>query len=232
MIWRSIRDNVRQLGPVNALLYLIDRALCSISCERARLFRYLLVAQPVPAKPGEGLRPSVVSPVREVASNDPIVAHFPRPPEVIAQRFENGARCYAAEVRERFAGYLWLSFDGYDEDEVRCRYEFTVPEVSAWDFDVYVVPEFRMGRTFVRLWDTANRELAAWGVHWSFSRISAFNPGSMAAHRRMGMYRLFAATFLCLGPVQLALLGVAPYVHLGWSPESKPVVRLRAPRSQ
>ena len=228
MIGRVLRENFEQLGPLNGMLYLLDRIFCVVSRDRARLYRYLLVAQPVSAQ-NNGLRTSAASPVQEITRDDPMIADFPRPPEVIAQRFDTGARCFAAEVRDRFAGYLWLSFDGYDEYEVRCRYEFASPDVSAWDFDVYVVPEFRMGRTFVRLWNMANREMATRGVHWSFSRISVFNPGSMAAHRRMGMNALFTATFLCLGPLQFALIGAAPYIHIGWSAQSRPVVRLQVP---
>ena len=231
-VWRSISDNLHQLGVVNGLLYLLDRALRALSGDRARVIRYLLVAQPVPADQGEGLRPSAASPVREIVSTDPAVQYFPRPPAVIAHRFETGATCYVAEVRGRFAGFLWLAFGGYDEDEVRCRYEFAEPETSVWDYDVYVEPDFRLGRTFGRLWEAANRNLAASGIRWSFSRISAFNAGSLAAHRRMGMRTLFTATFICLGPLQLALVGAAPFVHLGWSAASRPVLRLRPDQAQ
>ena len=226
ILWQSIRENFRQLGALNASLYLADRLLRSISGNRARLVRYLLVAQPVPAQFADSVRPSSASPVREVCSDDPVVKCFPRPPAVIAQRFASGALCYVAEVRGRFAGFLWIAFRGYEEDEVRCRYEFTDPESSAWDYDVYVEPYFRLGRTFARLWDTANRRLAAGGVRWTFSRISAFNASSLAAHRRMGLQILFSATFVCLGPLQIMLAGVPPFVHLGWTDASRPVLRL------
>lgn len=228
--WYAIRDSFRQLGGWNASLYLADRLLRAASGNRVRLIRYLLVAQPVPALPMDSVRPSSTSPVHEVGSGHPMVERFPRPSEVIAWRFASGAVCYVAEVRGRFAGFLWLAFGGYDEDEVRCRYEFVDPASSVWDYDVYVEPEFRLGRTFVRLWDTANRRLAAEGVRWSFSRISAFNASSLAAHRRMGIRTLFSATFVCLGPLQLMLAGAAPFVHLGWSRRSRPVLRLHPGR--
>lgn len=226
IVWQLIRDNFRQLGAANTLLYAADRMLRAMTGGRARLIRYLLVAQPVPVEQQGRLRSSAGSRVREVASSDLVAAHFPRPPAVVAQRFATGSVCYVAEIRDRFAGFLWLAFNGYDEDEVRCRYEFTEPETSVWDYDVYVDPQFRLGRTFGRLWDTANRRLSADGVRWSFSRISAFNTESLAAHRRMGMRTLFTATFVCLGPVQLTLAGAAPFVHLGWSEGSRPVIRL------
>ncbi|MCA8905483.1 MAG: GNAT family N-acetyltransferase [Halioglobus sp.] len=226
MVWRSVRENFRQLGGANALLYLVDRVLRAITGSRARLVRYLLVAQPVPADPVEAMRQSLASKVREVGGDDPVVKYFPRPAAVIARRFADGSVCYVAEVRDRFAGYLWLAFNGYDEDEVRCRYEFAEPALSAWDYDVYVEPDFRLGRTFARLWETANQRLANRGVRWSFSRISAFNAGSLAAHRHMGLQTLFAATFVCLGPLQLTFTGTAPFVHLSFSDKSRPVLRL------
>lgn len=229
--WYGFRDNVRQLGSWNAALYFLDRLLQAISRGHVRLVRYLLVAQPVPEQALDGIRHSSASPVREVAPDDPVVRHFPRPPEVIGQRFASGAVCHVAEVRGSFAGYLWLAFGGYDEDEVRCRYEFVDPASSAWDYDVYVVPDYRLGRTFARLWDSANRRLAAKGVRWSYSRISAFNPGSVAAHRRLGLQLLFSATFVCMGPIQLMLAGSAPFVHISLSARSRPRLKLHAPRS-
>ena len=229
MVWRRIKENIDQLGVVNALLYQLSRVLNKVSGGHVRLIKYNIVAQPVPAVTSNNLRPSTSSPVRLVTAADPVVVHFPRPQTVIFSRFESGAMCFVAEVRSKFAGYLWLAFRGYDEDEVRCRYELASPEISIWDYDVYVDPEFRMGRTFARLWEAANMELASRNIDWSYSRISAFNPGSVAAHRRLGIRNLFTATFVCFGSMQLALLGVSPFVHLSWSSASKPLLRLKVP---
>lgn len=230
MSWRAVGENIRTLGVLNGLLYLSHRALFRLTGERARVVRYYLVAQPVSSEPGRAIRTTRSSPVRQVDQNDPVVALFPRPPAVIEQRFASGSMCLVADVRDRFAGFIWLAFNGYDEDEVRCRYDFADPAHSVWDYDVYVEPEFRMGRTFSRLWDAANRELVTRGVRWTFSRISAFNAASMAAHRRMGMRRLFSATFFCVGPLQLAFLGTAPFLHLSLSERFRPVLMLPPPR--
>jgi hypothetical protein len=226
----AIVERFRRLGPLNASLLLIGRLLTRVSGGRWALFRYYLVAQPIAPKPVQTLR-AAAGQVRLVEAGDPVVMQFPRPAEVIAARFANSSSCYVAEVRGEFAGYLWLAFDGYDEDEVRCRYEFASPALSAWDYDVYVKSEYRLGRTFARLWDAANRDLAMRGVRWTFSRISAFNPNSMAAHRRMGMETLFSATFIRLGTLQLALMGAAPFVHLSWRQQSRPQLTLPLPRS-
>lgn len=230
-IRRSLIERFRKLGALNGTLLLADRLLGALSSDHARVIRYYLAAQPVPSVPSDGMRPMANSPVRRIHGEDPIAADFPRPAAVIASRFAAGSRCYVAEVRGQFAGYLWLVFGGYDEDEVRCRYEFAEPRICSWDYDVYVEPAFRLGRTFARLWGAANQDLATEGFRWSFSRISAFNPGSLAAHRRMGMEILFSATFICLGRVQLALIGAAPFLHLSRSSASRPVLTLQPPKA-
>lgn len=213
------------------MLYVASRALQRISGGRVRLIKYYLVAQPV--RSGTSL-PERAGGVEIVAilEGDPLTAQFPRPPAVVAKRYADGAVCLAARAAGRFAGFLWLSPGPYDEDEVRCRYT-TLPEGrTAWDFDVYVDPAFRMGRTFARLWDAANALLHKRGVEWTLSRISAFNAESLRAHARFGVRRIGAATFFCIGAVQLTLATLWPYVHLSVVPTSGPKLRLHAPSAE
>lgn len=226
---RSVRSSFQELGRRDGFLYLIDRALRTASGERARLVRYLLVAQPVPSVQRSRNNRAGRTSVREVHPTDPVVARFPRPAAVIARRFEQGARCYVAEVGDEFAGYLWLAHGGYEEDEVRCRYAFTDPATSVWDFDVYVVPEYRLGRTFARLWDAANHYLQECGVLWTFSRISAFNAASRSVHGRLGMRELHTITFLCLGRLEIRCSGAGGGFRCGVTRKSFPVIELSAP---
>lgn len=223
-----IRNVYRDFGSVEGTLYLAANALGRISGGRARIIRYHLVAQPVPQTPNGLLRANGKSAVRHVAKDDPVVAAFPRPPEVIARRFASGATCLVAEVGGRFAGFLWLAHNAYEEDEVRCRYELLPPELCAWDYDVYVEPDFRIGRTFSRLWDAANAHLAERGVRWSLSRISAFNATSLAVHQRLGIRRMSSATFVVLGRWQISLLGQKPTIHVSGGPR-RPILRLSPP---
>ncbi len=225
----KVRASTSRLGWGNGLLYVFARTLERVSRGRARLVRYVLVAQPIPVDPKPACPPSARNPIRIVAPDDPLVAQFPRPPRIIERRFRCNATCFAAQSGERFAGFLWLARDAYDEDEVRCRYEMTRPELTAWDFDVFVAPDFRLGRTFARLWGAANTHLAGEGVRWSLSRISAFNPESLASHARLGLRTLHTATFLRVGPVQIAFIGAPPWFHLSLSPRSRPVLRLAPP---
>jgi hypothetical protein len=226
----AVRSTVRELGAATALLYAVDRALDRASRGRVRLFVYDLVAQPVPAAGmGAGLRAGGATAIHGVAAGDPLTAAFPRPPEVIAARYRAGARCLAATVRGTFAGFLWWARGDYEEDEVRATFVLADATRCAWDYDVYVAPEFRLGRTLARLWQAAHERLAADGVAWTLSRISAFNAASHAAHARLGLRRVGRAAFLRAGPVQLGLWTGPPFVHLSCSARSRPRIVLRAP---
>lgn len=226
---QRITRNFAELGWLNGMLYLATRSLEKISRGHIRIVRYYVVAQPVPAIDTARIRASARHTVSNTPPDDPLVTSFPRPPAVIAKRFRDGNICFTARADDRFAGYLWLALNAYDEDEVRCRYELASPHVSAWDYDVYVDPDFRIGRTFMRLWEAANVHLAANGILWSFSRISAFNPVSMQAHGRLGVRKLATATFLCCGPLQIAYAGTRPFLHVSWSADRQPVLQLHPP---
>lgn len=213
---------------MNAALFALARILRRLSGGRVRIYKYCFVAQPV-AKPVDGNARSPASPVEAVTAGDPLVRQFPRPAQVIGRRFEEGAVCFAARRGDEFIGFLWLKLDGYDEDEVRCRYVPRPVDRTAWDFDVYVAPAHRMGRTFAQLWRAANEFLAARRVEWVLSRISAFNPESMRAHRRLGSRPIASALFLCAGPLQVSFLTRRPYLHLSTSAASFPTLELDSP---
>jgi hypothetical protein len=225
----ALVDALRRLGPATTLLYLVGLVLSRLSRGRIRTFGYRLVAQPVATVPLLGGRSPGGLSIRRVFPGDPIVAQFPRPREVVAGRFADGAVCFAAESGGRFAGFIWLNLASYEDDEVRCLY-VPVPQAStAWDFDVFVAPPFRLGRAFAALWDAANAYLREQGVEWTFSRISAFNLNSMRAHARMGVQRVGSAVFIRFGRTQLAAFSVAPFVHASLGADSRPVLHLRGP---
>lgn len=224
--WRTL---FAQMGALDGLLYAASRAVDKIGCGRVRLIRYHLVAQPVPGAARGTLGPDPNAPVAVATRDSPLVTHFPRPAAVIQRRYESGALCFAAEVRGNFAGFLWLRRNGYEEDEVRCTYVLDEPQRSAWDFDVYVEPSCRLGRTMARLWQAADLHLTAQGVQSNFSRISAFNAPSLAAHARLGLVKCHSTTFLLFGPLQLALLPRPPFVHLSFSDRQRPTIQLRPP---
>jgi predicted ATP-grasp superfamily ATP-dependent carboligase len=211
------------------VLYSLHRTLQGISGGRAGLYAYLMCAQPLGATGLGQVRDDPKTVVQKVNAGHPLVAAFPRPPEVIRRRFDRGATCYVVTVKGSFAGFLWLAHGGYDEDEVRCRYQLPSQPRTVWDFDVYIEPRYRAWRTMARLWKAVDADLHAQGVAWTFSRIGLFNAASVQAHERLGAQHLCSGAFLVAGPLQLSLFSHPPYLHLGWRNGQRPLLRLNAP---
>jgi hypothetical protein len=222
---------VRELGFRTALLYYVCETLSRLSRRRFSVVRYLFVAQPVAQGPLVK-RSDPATNIQQIGADHPDAAKFPRPAAIIARRYAAENVCLQATVKGVFAGFLWLAFDAYEEDEIRCRYELAEPSKLVWDFDVYVDPKFRLGRSFARLWDAANELLRARSIGWSISRISAFNPASLAAHSRLGTVPLCYATFLCLGQLQVSFMPHRWLPQISWNEETRPILRLSAPATQ
>lgn len=214
-------------GRLVALLYVLHRALQA--ARIGRVLPYALVAQPIGHGAYAAVRDDPATVVRLAAPGDALVAQFPRPEAVNLARWSRGAQCHVCTVKGQFAGTIWIQRGRYDEDEVRCEYVLAAPAHSVWDFDVYIEPRRRLGRSLGRLWKAVDAQLAAQGVQWSFSRISLFNAASLTAHARLGTVQVGRAVFVVLGPLQLALASVAPRVHLGWRPGMRPRYRLAPP---
>jgi hypothetical protein len=224
-----LKSLVGEFGRAVASLYVLHRVLEKLSGGRARIVAYALYAQPIGREQFAKVRDDAGTVVEPALPHSPLLAQFPRPPAVIGQRFASGAACYAATVKGQFAGHVWISRERHDEDEVRCEYVLAAAERSAWDFDVYVEPRFRLGRTMGRLWKAVDAALSAQGVQWSFSRISLFNRASIGAHERLGAMRVGHALFLVVGPLQCAWLPAAPFVHLSISDRRRPSIMLQPP---
>ncbi|MYN03963.1 hypothetical protein GTP41_17865 [Pseudoduganella sp. DS3] len=215
MLTRYIRS-FAELGAANAAWYLLARCLQLVGC---RMQRYLFVAQRVAQqamRPGAG---SIV--VRGLMQLDQFPPAYPRPLHVVAARFRQGGCSIAAWKGADLAGILWFQMGAYQEDEVRARYCLPSP-ASCWDYDVFVQPDLRLGTAFCRLWDEAHQRMRARGFQWTCSRISAFNPASLRAHRRIGTVMLGSANFFIIGRWQLMLASRPPYVHLSGGAMSCP----------
>jgi hypothetical protein len=222
----GILRTFHQLGWANGCLYGLSRVFEIISGNRMRIHKYYFVAQPVAKSPWLPSRRGQAYHIRQIAKSDPLVKLFPRPDWAAPYRFAQGAVCLAAFKEGSFAGFIWLALSSYLEDEVRCRYLPLPRGKCAWDFDVHVEPEHRTGILFMKLWDEANRFLVARRIEWSLSRISAFNSGSILSHAKMGARRIGTATFLSLGPWQLAISTFVPRLHLSTRSASYPTYSL------
>jgi GNAT superfamily N-acetyltransferase len=219
----SIRESLAALGWANGLLDIFARALDKATRGRCRLFKYYFVAQPVPLQSAVAPAGESKTRIHQASPGEGIIAKFPRPPEIIARRFADGAVCFVAERAGKLVGFIWIKREDYWEDEVRCQYVLQPAARLAWDFDAYVAPEFRMSRAFAQLWEAANRFLRDHGCEWTVSRISAFNAASLAAHRRLGIVHLHTGVFVAAGPMQFAVFTCSPYLHIA-------VSRARCPR--
>lgn len=225
----TIKDAVRTFGGLNGSLFLAGQALSRATAGHCALKKYYIVAQPVPHQrlcpEGKGRAVEVkLLTVEEIRA-----LPWPRPMEVIERRMRDGALCFGAFIKGQFVGFQWVCLGAYEEDDVRTLF---VPEPAghaAWDFDIYVHPDHRLGRAFVRLWDEMNMMLIARGVNWSVSRISAFAPDSMRSHARMSAQRIGTCFYVQLGPMQIALLSRAPFIHVGFNSRQRPVFRAEAP---
>lgn len=221
----KVKRLVWELGLAGAVCYVVYR-LCAKSRGLVSLHSYLFVAQPIPDKallpPQRGR--SIV--VRQIGAKDPALLSLPLDEKVLCYRAEQGAICFGAFKDGEIIGCLWVCLSPYEEDEVRCRYHPTPPDTSAWDFDVYLKPPHRSGLGFARLWDEANDFLRRRGITVSWSRISAFNPSSLASHARLGANIVGKATFFRFGGCQLMVASVPPRFHLSLGRSNVPLIRL------
>jgi hypothetical protein len=222
----SLRHTVHELGWVDAGLYYAGRLLKLLSRNRVLLFKYYLVMQRVrdtrllPQGRGGDIT------VREIAATEEVIHQFPRPPAVLHYRYRQGAICLGAFKHQECIGFMWVLVGNYQEDEVRTCFVPLPAHQAAWNFDLYINPEHRLGLTFPRLWDATHTWLKNRDIAWVMSRISAFNSGSYTAHVGMGAIRLSWVVYVCIGTWQVMFTRIAPFFHLSVCQETYPELRL------
>ncbi|BBL35979.1 hypothetical protein Nstercoris_02258 [Nitrosomonas stercoris] len=224
--YRYVKKLVPMLGWVNTGFLVLSRLLASVSSNNIRIFKYQLVAQPVNNKPFLSPTRGRKIVIRQIDMRDPAISYFPRPLSVIQQRFKDGAICLSAFKDGAFVGFIWLMLGPYQEDEVRADYIPLPAKRAVWDFDVYVHPDYRLGFTFLRLWDEANQLLSKNGFEWSCSRISSFSARSSKSHAHLGTIILGQAVFIKLVNWQVTFASIKPYIHISLSPDSFPKFHL------
>ncbi len=123
-------------------------------------------------------------------------------------------------------GYVWFCFRTYVEDEVRCIYELTDPVHSVFDFDLYVMPEYRMGIGFMAIWHGANAYLHERGIKYTFSRLTRFNLASRRSHAHLGWKCAARVIFLQAWRIEAMLANIFPYIAITWAPSQFTHLRL------
>jgi len=217
----------KEFGCFAGLIYSVDRMLQRLS-PNLRLYFYELLAQPVPEEPLLPARLAGPFEMREIPAGAPEIALMPARPDIKESRFRQGATCLGTYQRDRLIGYIWLCFQRYEEDEVRCT--FVLPEggKAVFDFDIYIFPEHRLGLGFVGIWNGANQFLLSRGVQVSFSRLTRFNLPSRRAHLRLGARRAGRMFVLRMWQLELLVSTLSPYFHLSIGEHDRACVKLRS----
>jgi len=224
-----IRAARAEYGGLDALLLALQRLARLLSPE-AVLERLFLVAQPVPRTRAVSLRRGQAIHVRPLPPGDPALATFTRVPAEISDRFAQGAICLGAFRGEELLGWLWFTTGAFRDHTHPVAFELTPAATTAWDFDVYVRPEARLTATFARLWEAAFDTLRSQGVGQTLSAISAYNPASLRAHRRLGMAPFGSLLVLRLGPLRAVVSRrFRPHWQLSLRPGFRATFRLDAP---
>lgn len=225
-MFESLRKIYQEFGYLAGSIYCIDRLMRRIS-NHLRLYYYELMMQPVRPTP---LLPKSLSRAfefREIVAGQSEIDLMPARPEVLALRFRQNARCLGLFKGDELAGYVWLGFGQYEEDEVRCNFELSPRDRSSFDFDLYIFPKYRMGPAFAALWDGANSFLRELGVDQTFSRMTRFNTPSRRAHQRLGSIRIGQIIFVHFWGIEVSISTVPNCVHVSLQPSSRVKIELK-----
>lgn len=212
-------DYCRAHGVAVGLALAVHRLLSGIG-ESWGLFWYRFYRQPLTTPAAK--RSAGGLDLYWLDQYDDILHQLPRPLANIKARFAQNVRCLVAVKGGHLIACAWFAFARYDEDEVRCTY--LLPDNAVWDFDIFVTPEYRMSRVFLKTWQHANDTLAREGYAYSLSRISAFNHKSISAHEKLGAERVGNALFLKLGAVQIMVADRRPRVSISLPRSNAPAI--------
>jgi hypothetical protein len=209
----KVVEPFRQFGITAGFMYAADRLLNRLS-EHLRFRYYEFLVQPISQKP---LLPASMArqfEIREIRNGDSEIGVMPARPEIKQARFRQNAVCLGIFNKKHLAGYIWLCFRKYEEDEARCTYILNPEASSVFDFDLYVFPEYRIGPTFLAVWNAANAFLSEHGVARSYSRMTRFNVASRRAHQHLGAQVVARACFVQAWDFELMLSTISPYLFL------------------
>lgn len=220
---RKARETILELGWLNGGLCLIERALSRCGTT-VSIGKYYLVAQPVAAGRLVPERRGQAFSILTLEGDHPLLHDLNRPPDEIARRLAGGAVCFLALREGRVIGHLWVTRSPYLEPHHRTCFVPYPANSVAWDFDMVIVPEERLGIAFARLWDHANEFLRASGAAWTCSRVSAFNSASLRAHTRLGMRVLHSIYYFGVGSVQVMVGDARPFLSISLARRSAPEV--------
>lgn len=219
-MFQKLASPFRTFGIVAGTAYALDRVMGRISPSLSLAVHDWMV-QPITSKPLLPKRLASAYTTRFIEDDEALVSAMPIRPEILASRRAQGTRCLGTFRKGNLVGYLWLAFDQYEEDEARCIFALQPAEQSVFDFDFYVLPEYRGGLAFAAIWHGASQLLYARAVRYSYSRLDYFNRASAKAHDHLGWRRVGRALILKLWGVELILATKSPRVFLSLKSDSR-----------
>lgn len=220
----KIRGLFRRLGPADALTLGVSRVIYALTLRRVIVRRYYLFLQPLAAIPVLPTRRGASIAVRTIERDDAIVGAFPRPVDEVQARFSAGSECIVAEKNGQLAGFMWFATGSYYDPKAVTRFNLQPPRMSAWDFDVFVIPHLRGSFVFYKLWSYAAALLTSRGFTTSTSLVWAHNEESIRSHQRLGA-RPIASGFQIKAPkVAIHIWGSPPRVQLVRSTSQVPEI--------
>ena len=223
---RRLASPFKMFGGLGGTLYIVGRLLRLLS-PRLGLYVYEFMVQPVGSKLLLPPKLSKNLTFSEIGRGHPDIAKMPARADIKEQRFAQGARCIGAYRKGQLIGYVWYCTERYHEDEVRCTCELVDSARSIFDFDLYVLPEHRLGVGFLGVWHGVNEMLAPRGVCYTFSRLTFFNNASRRAHAHLGWKRVGRGVFFQAWELELMIATIAPYVGATFGSRQRITLRLR-----
>ncbi|MGH8218553.1 MAG: hypothetical protein ACREUT_08310 [Steroidobacteraceae bacterium] len=224
-MWRRLISPFQEFGLLCGTLYALDRVLSRLS-PQLRVLVYELMVQPISPTPILPSRLARKLSVRVLERGHPDLAAVVAPQAVQHARFSQSSICLGTYSGEHLIGYVWLCFERYEEDEARCTFIVNPRGQAVFDFDLVVLPEYRMGLGFAGLWHGTNEYLRARGISWSFSRLTRFNIASRRAHGHLRWRRVGAAVIFKFWSVEIIASTIAPYLYLSPSGRSRARIAL------
>lgn len=220
----------QQFGLMAGTAYALNRLVGRVS-SRCRIHIHDWVVQPIAA---ESLLPDRFArsfETREITRGDPVIDSMPIRPEILESRLRQNTKCLGTYNKKgKMIGYIWVSFDSYEEDQARCTFFLLPSEKSVFDFDLRIYPEYQMGIGFAALWSGVNKYLYQRGVRYSFSRVDRFNQASAKAHSHLGCKRIGGALVLQFLGAELMLMSQAPWAHFSYGESARAQINLTPDR--
>ncbi len=141
-----------ELGTVDALLYVVDRALRLLSGSRASLSHIYLMAQHVRNDPllPNGRGSSII--IREATIDDVEREDWACGRDVARTRLGLGMVGLLATLHGRCIGYIWISLGVYQDELLPIELVPAPANTSAWSLDLFIHPDHRRSFAFARLW--------------------------------------------------------------------------------